>query len=233
MTHRAGTTGADKVHGPAVETHAVDKIILALGRLAEMLCRGIIRIGDRTVGTAAIDGMLAPYDGMSHMYILFFGKIPEVVGRKESAHDAFRFVAVAHELANLRYGLAHLAVDAFAWQIHGREITGKVADFIAVTIVALARILPDLAVILALVLESVEGETPCETTCRISFGKSLADVAHALQSMPFSFVARVELDIAGYFPWSRAYHQTERQKAVAVQGQGFGLRLSGSNEQCR
>ena len=67
--------GGQEIAGPAVQVDAVDEVLRALGRLAEVLGRRIVGIADRALAVLVVDGELAPDVPLTNADPLLLGQI--------------------------------------------------------------------------------------------------------------------------------------------------------------
>ena len=71
---------AEEIDRPAVEVHAVDEVLLAAGRFAEVFAGRIVGITDRAFAVAVIDRILTPDIALADMNALIFREVAQVVG---------------------------------------------------------------------------------------------------------------------------------------------------------
>ena len=89
-----------KIAGPAVEAHTVDKIRRTLGGLQIVLAARVIGIANATIAIAVIYPVLAPDLALAHMNALFYREEPLIFCIHEARHEALRAITVTDHARN-------------------------------------------------------------------------------------------------------------------------------------
>ena len=195
-----------------------------------MFSRGIERVGRRAVCAAAIDGVLAPDDGVCHVNILFLRKIFQRTGGQESAHDAVRSVSSSDQVRDFRKRFRYFSVNPILRKVHGGKITRKITDFVAIAVMAFYGVLSNLDIVFAWILQSVQGKAPSQAAVRIVLGECFAEGGHTFQCVPVRFFTGMKFYVTGDFPRCRPDHQAERDIPSAVQVLRRHARESAENQ---
>ena len=176
---RALSSGREEIHGPAIEVHTIDKILLPLGWFAEMVRRRIVGIGNRSIPILVIDGILAPDISLANVNSLLPGKVFLVLCRKETGHYAQRTIAIAHHFGHFGQSVVQIPIDLFYRIVGiGKIGPGKKSDLIPVGLMIAHNQLPDLTIIDSSVLQRQPTECPGDPAPRKSLDDGLPEFNH-------------------------------------------------------
>ncbi len=114
--------GCEKVDCPTVEIDNIDEILVLPCRLAKMLARRVVRIGDRALTIAVIDRVLAPDISLANVDALHLREVTQVFSGEKSSNHALRTIAVTDDFRNALQAIVQIAINLFASVNHIREI---------------------------------------------------------------------------------------------------------------
>ncbi|MCK7540111.1 MAG: hypothetical protein MZV63_58995 [Marinilabiliales bacterium] len=186
--------GGQEIAGPAVQVDAVDEILRALGRLAEVLGRRIVGIGDRAFAVLVVDGVLAPDVPLANADPLLLGQIL-LVGRGQEAGDhALGPEAAAHDLRDAGQAVVEIAVDLVPRVVGVGEVgPGDERHVVAEPVAELGHEGPDAAVVLALVEQGPPAEGPGHRRAGPAGGEGVAERPDVLGRVAVGFVEALVL----------------------------------------
>ncbi len=95
---KAIAAGGEKVAGPSVEAHAVNKVSRALRGFEVVFAAGVVGIANAAIAVAVVDGVLAPDLALANMNPFIAGEQPLVFRIHEACYEALGAIAAADHL---------------------------------------------------------------------------------------------------------------------------------------